>query len=58
MRRHFRPLRSTFNSFEIFLIFAIERSECDKHAIKHFRHNVDNYMFENNYETYMQELTT
>jgi len=58
MRRHFRRLRSTFNSFEIFLVFAIERNECDKHVIKHFKHNVGNYMFEGDYETYMQELAT
>jgi len=57
MRRYFKQLRFTFNSFEVFLIFAIERNKCNKHAIKHFKHNISNYMFENNYETYIQELT-
>jgi len=56
MRRHFRRLRPTFNSFGAFLAFAIERSECDKHAMKHFRHSASDYMFEGDYETYMQEL--
>ena len=41
MRRNWVSQRENFLNFGDFLWFAIEHSECDKHAIKQFRHAAD-----------------
>ena len=59
MRRHFRQLRTLFESdFENFIAFAIEKSECDKKTKEHFKHNVEEYMFESDYETFRRKFDT
>jgi len=57
MQQYLKRLRSIFNSFKIFLVFIIKYNKYNKHAIRHFKYNVNKYIFKNNYEIYMQELT-
>ena len=52
MKRNFRRLRSEFHDFGGFLAYAIEHSGCDKHAVKHFKHSANGYIFEGDYEAF------
>ena len=57
MKRHFRQLRILFaDDFEDFLTFAIEQNEYDKAAKKHFKFSVEDYMFDDDFETFQKEL--
>ena len=57
MRRYFRKLWTLFESdFEDFIAFAIEKSECDKKTKEHFKHNIEEYMFESDYEIFRRKL--
>ena len=57
MRRHFRQLRAQFESnFEDFLKHALKINDCSDHAKTHFRHNVESYKFESDYETFQRQF--
>ena len=45
MKKHFNRFRFFFFNFGVFLFYVIKYNQCDKHAMNHFKHNVDNYMF-------------
>ena len=57
MRRHFETFRSVFqNDFESFLRYAIDINNCDRFAIKHFKHNAVKYIFENEIKTFKRDI--
>ena len=56
MKQHFRRLRGSFHDFGGFLAHAVEESQCDKHAVAHFKHSASGYTFNGDYETYQREL--
>ena len=62
MRRHWRRLRAQFQEdFENFLRHTLTISECDTHAIVHFKYNnkdYDDYRFESDYETFRKNFET
>ena len=53
MRRYFKIFRHVFqNDFEGFLKHVIDVNDYDKFAIKHFKHNIANYIFNNEIKTF------
>ena len=57
MRRHFEVFRSVFqNDFENFLRYAIDMSDYDRFAMKHFRHNEIKYIFEGEIKTFERDI--
>ena len=57
MRRHFEAFRSVFqNDFEGFLRYAIDKNDYDRFAIKHFKHNIIKYIFENEIKAFERDI--
>ena len=57
MRRHFQELKGVFaGNFEGFLKHALEASECDKAAVRHFKYSKAGYKFEGDFEAFEREL--
>ena len=62
VRRNFRSIWQTEmngnGDFGDFLQRGITESHCDQHAIEHFRHSADGYIFEGDLEAFERELAT
>ena len=53
MRRHFEAFRHVFqNDFKGFLKHAIDISDYDRFAIKHFKHSTAGYIFDDEIEAF------
>ncbi len=59
VRRHFHEIWLSFKSFfDEFLHYAIARSRCDQFSRQHFKHSVDDYIFEMNIKALKRKLKT
>ena len=57
MRRHFEAFRHVFqNDFEGFLRYAIDNNDYNRFAIKHFRHNITEYIFKKEIKAFKQGI--
>ena len=57
VKRHFKKIWFHFeDTFDEFLHYAIARSRCDWFSRQHFKHNVDDYIFEMNIKAWKRKL--
>ena len=57
MRRHFETFRYVFqDDFEGFLRYAIDYNNYNRFAMKHFKHNAVEYIFEGKIKTFEQRI--
>ena len=57
MRRHFEAFRPVFqDDFEGFLRYAIDVNDCDRFAMKHFRHNIAEYIFKDEIKAFERDI--
>ena len=57
MRRYFETFRHVFqNDFERYLKHAIDVNDYNKFTIKHFKHNIADYIFNDEIETFKRDL--
>ena len=59
IRRHFHEIWLSFESFfNEFLHYAVARSRCDRFSRQHFKHSVNDYIFEMNIKALKRKLKT
>ncbi len=57
IRRHFEKIWLHFEgTFDEFLHYAVARSRCDRFSKQHFKHSVDDYIFETNIKALKRKL--
>ncbi len=57
VRRHFEKIWSHFeDTFDEFLHYAVTRSRCDRFSRQHFKHSVDDHIFEMNIKALKRKL--
>ncbi len=57
VKKHFKKILFHFeDTFNEFLHYAVTKSHCDRFSRQHFKHNVNDYIFEMNIKALKKEL--